>query len=63
MATKKAAKKSPEMMLELDGKVFLVDRQPGKRPVKTEIAGEVVLRLVLAALNEGLRLREALDGK
>mgnify|MGYP003393655365 CR=1 FL=1 len=60
VATKK--KKQTGMTLELDGKVFLVDRQPGKRAVKTEIDGAVVLQIVLAALSEGLRLREARNG-
>jgi hypothetical protein len=46
------------MTLELDGKVFLVDRQPGKRAIKTEIDGTLVLKLVLAALTEGLALRD-----
>jgi hypothetical protein len=53
---KKAAKKKDEskMTIELDGKIYLVDYQPGKKPVKTEIDGRIVLQLVLQAIIAGI---------
>lgn len=54
MATKK--KQRTDTTLELTGKVFLVDRQLGKKAVRTEIDGRLVLKLVLRAITEGLAL-------
>lgn len=59
MATKNKRKKDlGSMALELDGKVFLVDRQPGKKTVKTEIDGKLVLQVVLRALMDGIALMD-----
>lgn len=42
--------------LELDGTVYFVDRQPGKRAKRHPIDGMLVLQCVLTALNSGIDL-------
>jgi hypothetical protein len=52
MAKKK--KDDSYLALRLDGKVYVVDKQKGKRAKATEIDGELVLKVLIAALTAGV---------
>ena len=56
MATKKA--KKDEMVLQMTGNVYLVDRKPGRKDIRQKIDGKLVLAVVLAAIMKGLDLVE-----
>lgn len=43
-----------EMLLELDGKVFIVDKKHGKEVSREEIDGKVVLQCLLSTLKESI---------
>lgn len=55
MATKK---KKDEMLLQMTGSVYLVERRPGKKDVKMKIDGNLVLQVILTALMKGVDLME-----
>jgi len=56
VATKKP--KKDEMVLQMTGNVYLVDRKPGRKDVKHKIDGKLVLAVVLTAIMKGLDLVE-----
>ncbi len=55
---KKAAKKKPvksEVFLELDGKVYIVEKLNGIEIEKNELEGNIVLRCILQCLKDSLK--------
>lgn len=48
----KKKNKKPEYLLQLDGAIYFVEKLPGKRAKKTELDGEMVLRLIERTIAE-----------
>jgi hypothetical protein len=54
---KKTRAKLDEIILQLDGHIYLIEKS-GRRTKKTEIDGELVLKMLIGAIERGVALAE-----
>lgn len=53
-----SVKDKNEMLLELDGQVFIVDKKNGKVVSREPLDGKLVLQCVIQCLKDGIKLME-----
>lgn len=51
---KKTKKIKTELLLELDGKVFIIEKKNGKEILREEIDGKTVLRCLLSMIEQAV---------